>query len=383
MISIAPLFSLLHKLIYTFFGVFGIGFIIAFHELGHFLFGKLFNVKIPSFSIGFGPHLYSKKIGDTLFSLSAIPLGGYVELIDSPEQLTQEDGKTLSVQGDFFSQKPFYQQLCVMFGGILFNFIFAYIVFVGLFVTGLPKVAALYPFNVQPTIVEIAPGSAAEKARLNKGDTILAINKKSIQNSMLTLLDELRPLAHKEAMITVKRGQETLVMPILLDERPFFDATTGSLGASFTAIEGIRYPLGTSLQMAYTALRHYTLMVANTFYQLFSKRETKNIGGPLMLFSATIEGAKQGIDILLLFLAIISINLAFLNLLPFPPLDGGRIFIHVIEAIIQRPIADHIKNIIFTICLGSLLLLTLYFTIQDITPIIIHYGTLLKNFFGL
>ena len=106
-------------------GIFGIGFVIGFHEFGHFLFAKLFNIKAPSFSIGMGPSIITKKIGDTTFQLSALPLGGYVEIIDShdPDEKDPEMIAKMNIPGKYFSDTPYWQKLIVMLGGIFFNFI--------------------------------------------------------------------------------------------------------------------------------------------------------------------------------------------------------------------------------------------------------------------
>ncbi len=122
------LIALLPKLFFLFEGIIGLGFIIAFHELGHFLFCKAFNIRVPSFSIGFGPKLFSKKIGGTEFSLSAIPLGGYVEIAGSAEVGQGEQKEAHANDEGSFARKPYYQKLLVMLGGIAFNILFAYVV---------------------------------------------------------------------------------------------------------------------------------------------------------------------------------------------------------------------------------------------------------------
>ena len=123
------LVSLPQSFFFLIIGILGISFLIAFHELGHFLFCKLFNIHTPSFSIGFGPRLISKKIGSTEFKISVIPLGGYVEIAGSaePGQGKQKDANRMDEQS--FAIKPFWQKFLVMIGGILFNMAFAYFTF--------------------------------------------------------------------------------------------------------------------------------------------------------------------------------------------------------------------------------------------------------------
>ena len=110
-----------HKIFIVFLGLLGLGFLIGLHELGHFLFCKLFRVSTPSFSIGFGPRIFSKKIGETTFSLSAIPVGGYVEIAGMAE-VAQGEQKEASRKDEYsFASKPYYQKVLIMSGGILFN----------------------------------------------------------------------------------------------------------------------------------------------------------------------------------------------------------------------------------------------------------------------
>src|SRR5579871_1903884 len=170
---IGSLFSLSHSLFFGIAGLFGIGFIIGFHEFGHFLFCKLFKVRTPSFSIGFGPRIISKKIGGTDFALSAIPLGGYVEIAGASE-VGQGDQKEAHARDEHsFAAKPWYQKFIIMFGGILFNVMFAYFAFSLLFLMGMPKSMLLYPQNATPVLAVVAPNSPAEQAGLKVGDKLI------------------------------------------------------------------------------------------------------------------------------------------------------------------------------------------------------------------
>jgi regulator of sigma E protease len=139
----ATLFS--KSIIFIAIGIFGVGFIIAFHELGHFLFCKLFGIKVPSFSIGMGPKLISRKIGSTEYSISAIPLGGYVELAQASDDSSAKGGS-------YFENKPYWQKMLVMGGGIMFNMIFAYSVLISLYFFGMPNTPIAYPQNAIPLI---------------------------------------------------------------------------------------------------------------------------------------------------------------------------------------------------------------------------------------
>ena len=131
--------QIFQQLFFILLGILGMGFLIGFHELGHFLFAKLFKIRIPSFSLGFGPRLLTKKIGETEFCLSAIPFGGYVEIAGAAEVGQGDQKEAFATDEGSFAAKPFYQKLCVMLGGIVFNLAFAYFTMTLLFMTGIPK----------------------------------------------------------------------------------------------------------------------------------------------------------------------------------------------------------------------------------------------------
>ena len=154
--------------------ILGIGFLIVFHEFGHFLFAKLFNVLVPSFSIGFGPRIIEKKIGETTFAISAIPLGGYVEVAGNPE-VGQGEQKEAHISGDrSFNSKPYWQKLLIMAAGILFNIFFAYAALTFLFTQGAPCIGS-WCENKAALIGVVNPKSPAEKAGLPAGDKIVSV----------------------------------------------------------------------------------------------------------------------------------------------------------------------------------------------------------------
>ena len=312
MISTLP-FVLLKKTIIIGASIFGIGFIIGFHELGHFMFGKLFNTRIPSFSIGFGPKLFSKKIGETLFSLSAIPLGGYVEMATTSPSGKREDR--------LFERKPFYQKFLIISGGILFNMIFSYFIICTLFAIGLPKTPLLYPNNASPKIASIEENSVAAKKGLKVGDIITKVDETNIDGNTNLLVDLIKRSSNKKIKISVKRNKSNLDLTIPVTEKVFLGKKVGSIGTIFTIQETKGLTVANSIKRGIETTNRYLKSTALAFLHIFRKKDTSQMAGPIMIVSQTMKGASQGIKVFFLFLAIISINLAVLNILPLPILD--------------------------------------------------------------
>jgi regulator of sigma E protease len=373
-------------------GLFGIGFIIGFHELGHFLFCKLFNIRTPSFSIGFGPKLFSKKIWGTEFSLSAIPVGGYVEVAGMAEVAQGEQKEAHSRDAHSIESKPWYQKMLVVLGGILFNLIFAYVTMVLLFMAGAPGSRMLYPLTESPTIETVARNSAAEKAGIKPGDTILAIDNKSItvdrgpialSDSMTEHLKALRNKPNGQVELLVKRDAQNQTVPVTLDEQEIMGNKMGVLGVTFKTYDWPSLSLIDSFKYGIKVTNAYIVNTIYAFKYMFSKKDISQAGGPLMIISETAKSAGKGIKIFFLLLALISINLAVLNLIPLPILDGGQMFFYTIEAIAGRQVPAKVKEYIHIANWGLFMLLILYLSAKDIFGMIAPHIENIKGILGM
>ena len=407
----ALLFSALKGLFLLCIGIFGIGFLIAIHELGHFLFCKFFDISTPSFSIGFGPKLWSKKIGETEFSLSALPIGGYVEIAGLYEPGQGEQQEAVRDDHRSFNKKPLWQKLFVIGGGIIVNMLFCYLTLIALFSVGIPATPLLYPENATTIIKTVEPNGPADKAGILPGDFIYGSqeidskdNERSIDNNPGNLsalvtkninnpirLSVIRQRKQVIQQIPVTPGPGTGFIPFgeILGEDPltghFISADThekiyltvtpvqnpqlktrGMLGVTFAFKETQPLPFFDAIKQGIRLTHRFFLSVFAAFSNMITKRSTDGMGGPLMIISATIESANQGIVLFLLLLAFISVNLAALNLIPLPILDGGQILIILIEALIRRPLPEKTKTIVFYVCWALLMLLMLWLSIKDI-----------------
>lgn len=339
-------------------GITGLGSVIAFHELGHFIFCKLFNVHVPTFSIGFGPQIIKKKWGETTFTLSLIPIGGYVEA---------EMGQTESISKDrYMDSKPYWQKMFIACGGIFFNLIFGFVILFGLSLSGIPANPFLI-HNGSYTIKKIMLDSPAQKAHLESGDELLTINGISVTGHINKLFEALAPLAEKEAIITFKRNGIEQSTSTIIGSRDTKGKTQGILGIeefSFPSLAPISF-VGAIKQSFKLTLELINATVTGLM-QAFKKKSTQNLAGPLMMISLTIASAGQGIKLFLIFLTLISITLAVINVIPLPILDGGRIFTYTLEAIIQRPLPEQFNVGMHYFSWILMIFLFVYLTIKDL-----------------
>ena len=370
---VQPLLTMTHNGLMIALGLAGIGFLIGFHELGHFVFCKLFKIRTPSFSIGMGPKVFERKIGQTNFILSALPLGGFVEIAGSAE-IGQGDQKEATAQDPgSFASRPYWQKLLVMLGGILFNLIFAYAAITFLYLTGMPKHPLMYPIGATTTISMVQPDSPAIKSGLKEGDTIRKINNEEMQVG-LDIIRFVQNNPNDGALFTIQHADGTIDTKTIgitqkqLDSPDIGDQKKeiGYLGIEF---EVPRYGLFNSIKLGIKATNHLIYSILKVFKSIFTKNQFNNLGGPILIISQTIKSAHQGFNIFLLLLAFISINLAILNLIPLPIMDGGQILYYTIEAIIRRPIPDKVREYIHIATWIGVLILVVYISFKDICRI--------------
>lgn len=354
-------------------GLIGINFVVGFHELGHFLFCKLFNIRTPTFSLGFGPILANKKIGTTNFALSAIPLGGYVEIAGSAEVGQGEQKHAHDTDIHSFARKSYYQKLLVMLGGILFNLIFAYATLIAFYWFGLPKSEFLYPRNAQPVINQIQENSPASKAELKVGDRILAINDTQINDDALKAYKTIAGMPGAPATLKIQRDGQEIDVPVFLEAKQVNGNEVGSLGVTFEITGTQPTSFGNAVKEGIKMTNAYIVNTALAIKNIFTKRDVSKMGGPLMVISETVKAAGHSLPVFFFFLAIISINLAVFNLLPLPILDGGQILFYTIEAIIGRPLPMKIREYIHIGSWVLILGLMLYLSAQDIYKIVKSY----------
>lgn len=337
--------NLITKMLPIAISVAGLGLLITVHEFGHFFFCKIFGVHTPTFSIGFGPELIRRKIGDTNFRLALIPFGGYCEIAGSAEVGQGEQEFAHDISERSFETKWFWQKFLILTGGILFNLLFAYAVFCSMFMIGTSDNASGI------TVASIVKDSAAEKYGLKENDKILGINnikldfsnQETILEQRQELLSEIRENPDTEVNLIVLRGTENLELKVKLDTKTDELGTEfGVLGAYFDSPMP-RLPFFKAIK---TGIEYGNQMIIGLILgikRLICARSLEGTMGPVMILSQGAAIAKSGLFAFLIFLAMLSISLAVMNLLPIGALDGGQLVFITIEAIIRRKIPEIVK----------------------------------------
>ena len=338
-----------------------LGVLIFFHEFGHFLIARLFGVGVEKFSLGFGPRLIGKKIGRTDYRISAIPLGGYVKMVgEEPDAEVSPQDQSVS-----FTHKHVLKRMCIVAAGPIFNILLAVIIFFGIFwVSG--------AMILKPSVGEVREGSPAFAAGLKAGDLISAIDGVTVSNweNMTELIGASNG---KTLEITVRRSDADKVFkvtPELVSAKNLFgeDIQRYIIGISasgdvYTRDLNLFQALTESLKQTYTIVELMVIIIGKLITGDIS---ADTIGGPIMIAKMAGDQAKAGISNLIFFIALISVNLAIINLVPIPILDGGHLLFFLIELIKGRPVNLKVREVAQQIGLFIILLLVILVFYNDI-----------------
>ncbi|MBI4517798.1 MAG: RIP metalloprotease RseP [Deltaproteobacteria bacterium] len=344
-----------------------LGFLILVHELGHFLVAKRVGVRVLRFSIGFGPRLFGWRRGDTDYQLSAIPLGGYVKMEgeDSDEEL-DEARKLVS-----FSHKPVSRRFAIVFAGPATNLFFAFVIFCVTFVA----FGVRTPSN-QAKIGGLSPNMPAVQAGLEVGDVVRAVGERNV-TTWEELSQAIRQSGGRTLTLTIARAGEQRQITVTPKEVPnrtmFGEELEGQVYligiepgvdvSNVGTLEAIGMAGEQTVVWTGTILVGLAKMVAG-------KIPTREIGGPIEIVRQAGRQASMGIEFLLMFTAVISINLGVLNLLPIPVLDGGHLFFFAIEALLGRPIELRYRELAQQVGLFVLIALMLFAFYNDLTRVL-------------
>ncbi len=342
-----------------------LGVLIFFHELGHFLMARLLGVRVLKFSLGFGPKIIGFERGGTEYCISAIPLGGYVKLLgESPTEDVPPEELHAS-----FSHRPLSHRALIVVAGPLANFILAWIFFALVFVfQGKPVYL--------PQVGKVLPKSPAAEAGLQPGDLIVAVDGKSI-SSWQELNEVVRKSEGRPLRLTVKRGDKEItvvVTPRLREVKNIFGETVrvpmiGIVSAGKARFEKVP-PSRALIEAAIMVFMMIKLTVISIVKLIERVLPLSTLGGPIFIAKLAGEQAQAGIWPLVSFMAVLSVNLGVLNLLPIPMLDGGHLALYAVEAIRGKPLSPRTKEYIHKIGLAILLVLMLVVFYNDILRLV-------------
>jgi len=338
-----------------------LGVLIFFHEFGHFLVARLFGVGVEKFSLGFGPRLIGKKVGITDYRISAIPLGGYVKMVgEEPDAEIDPEDIPFS-----FTHKHVAKRMLIVAAGPVFNILLAVIIFFGIFFTA-------GTFVLKPSVGSVKQGSPAFAAGLEKGDLITAINESAI-NSWDEMAEIINASKGQKIKLAVHRGESTQqfsLAPEQVTTKNIFGEDIErfiiGISASGDAFAKDLNPFQALIESFVQTYKITELMVIIIGKLVAGDISTDTIGGPIMIAKMAGDQAKSGIGNLIFFIALISVNLAIINLLPIPILDGGHLLFFSIEAVKGNPVSLKVREVAQQIGLFIILLLVVLVFYNDI-----------------
>ncbi|MDP3989305.1 MAG: site-2 protease family protein [bacterium] len=349
--------------------------LIISHEFGHFIVAKWVGMRVDEFGVGFPPRLWGKKIGETIYSINLVPFGGFVSIFG------ENYNEVMAGEHDSrnFSSSPKWAQALVLLAGVTMNWLVALVIIIAGFVYGLPVSASQAPADAalmdsKLLITQVYEGSAAQVAGLVPGDRILfvATGAESVQGDPLepaAVSDFISSHQTDEVLIGIERQDQTrttiTATPTALSgDTPILGITMSVVGIAqlpfvSAVVEGVRTTSALTVAIVYG--------FGNLIMDLFAgSADLSAISGPIGLVSMVGSASEIGMIYVFTLTAIISLNLAVLNLLPFPALDGGRLLFVAIEAIKGSPISPRIANGCNMAGFVALILLMVVITISDI-----------------
>lgn len=330
--------------------IFVFGVLVTVHEFGHFITAKMTGMRVDEFAIGFGPKIYQQKDGETLYSLRAIPLGGYNKIAG----MDPDD----PVEPNAFNSKPIPARMLVILAGALMNFILPIILFSGIFM-----VEGRLQLVNEPVLDTVVDEMPAARAGLKAGDRIVTIDGKNVETWTDVVLN-LRKAGTEEVTLTAERNGvlQTYKMTPMFDKdagRPLIGVSPKfskeSLGFFGSIKEGFIYTKNIGLSMV------------SGLYRIVIGNAPADVAGPIGVAQMAGQVAEKGLLPLMNFVAFLSINLGVINLLPLPALDGGHFVLLLLEALRGKPLGGKAMTNIQMVGVALILALTVFSTFKDIT----------------
>jgi len=338
--------------------IFVLGILIFFHELGHFLVAKRSGIRVDKFSLGFPPTLVSKKWGETEYAIGIIPLGGYVKMAgENPYEETQGEPWE-------FMSKPPWKRFLVIFAGPFSNFLLAAVVLAGVYFFRGSPADSVY-------IDKVKPDYPAAMAGIQPGDRIVSVDGFEIK-SFQKMAEIIAPKAGSTVVISWQRDKQIFTDTIAtVAEHEVLDNGDSVVISRIGVEQRIVYQplsLPAAIKTGFAESAYYVKKVFEFVWGLLSRKvDVSNLGGPVVIGKYAGLTARAGFDVLLEFLALLSVNLAVLNILPIPVLDGGHLLFLLIEKLKGSPVSVKSRLIAQQIGMAFIIILIIFVTYNDIT----------------
>ena len=319
---------------------------VCVHEFGHFLFAKKAGIYVYEFSIGMGPRLFkfNRKNDETDYSIRLLPIGGYVQLSGESIEVDENIPEEKRMQS-----KTWKQRFLTIIAGVMFNFIFAFIIF---FIFGLVK-----GNNIGSVVIDqVSEDGSAYKMNLKSGMVVTKINGVKVNNQDRFLLEYQISYGKTLELTTILDGKEEVI------NIPFED------NYGFTLKENVKYGFFEAIK--YEFLKFISLveqMFLIIFYLITGDLKLNALSGPVGIYNIVGESAKIGLIYVIYLMGYLSLNVGFINLLPIPAFDGGRILFMLIEKVRKKPLNPKVENTIHSIGFILLMVLMIIITFNDIT----------------
>lgn len=338
--------------------------LVLFHEFGHFIIAKKSGMQVDEFGFGFPPRIYGKKIGETTYTLNAVPLGGFVKI--AGEDNAEENNPRS------FINKSFLARFGTLVAGVVMNFVLAWILFSIGFTIGLPTVieqGQSVPAHGtirggSISVLQIDPNSPASKAGIREGDKILSIDNQSVQTTD-DVINYVKTKAGSDVEFHLKRGDQAENIHVTPRVNP--PPGEGAVGIALGNVGRLSFPFYIAPIMALKATWQVIVGTAVGFYHLiFEGQGLSSVGGPVKIASLTGQVTQLGFVYILQFAAFLSVNLGILNIMPFPALDGGRVLFLIIEKVRGKRNNAVVERWFNTIGFALLMVLVILITIKDV-----------------
>ena len=333
--------------------VFVFGLLVLFHEFGHFVMAKATGMRVDEFAIGFGPKLVSKQIGETIYSIRVVPLGGFNDIagMDPSDNDAGDRG---------YCEKSVWKRMIVIVAGPLMNFLLPIVIFFLIFMT----VGVSSP-STRPELGDVLPDQPAAMAGLQKGDRIDAINEEPV-NEWDDIVRIVRGANGDPMKISYHRGEEARQATVIpIHDKQENRMVIGVMGALDTRQPGVMEAATTALWKTGYVISH----MIEGLVQIFTGKAAAELAGPLGVMQMTGTVAKLGFAALMNFAALLSLNLGIINLLPVPALDGGHFVTLLLEAVRGKPLGEKALHYTQMAGITVLVALMLFATKNDIVRI--------------